>query len=267
MDFSIAVLTDADVPAVLALCREALDVPEDAAEAEQIVSRLREQPGVGFVAIADGTLAGVLLGSISHRDSSVGHIDLVAVRPDARRHGIARALVGRAEGALAGKGAAEVLLAGNPPYYAWPGIDVRYTPAICAAIALGYEQDRTAWNMTADLSYEKSPRCAPPRRPRNGWRQPASRYGVRCPTTSTPWPGSRGRTSTTGGPARSRTRWAARARDASSPPAATRCSGSPRTARPARAGSARWAPHPPPRAWASAASCSAAAYASSTRRA
>jgi GNAT superfamily N-acetyltransferase len=44
-----------------------------------------------------------------------------------------------------------VVLAGNAPYYAWPGIDVRYTPALCAAMALGFAQDQPAWNMTADL--------------------------------------------------------------------------------------------------------------------
>jgi mycothiol synthase len=152
VEFSIAALTDADVPAVVDLCREALDLPEDAAEADVIVARLREQPGVGFAATADGALAGVVLGSTSHRDDSLGHVDLIAVRAAARRQGIGRALLARAEGALAGRGAVEVLLAGNPPYYAWPGIDVRYTPAVCAAIALGYEQDRTAWNMTADLA-------------------------------------------------------------------------------------------------------------------
>ncbi|WP_173057676.1 GNAT family N-acetyltransferase [Phytohabitans houttuyneae] len=152
MEFSIAALADTDVPAVVDLCREALDLPGDAAEADQIVARLREQPGVGFVATAGGELAGVVLGSLSHRDDSIGHVDLVAVRPALRRQGIGRALLTRAEGALAGRGAVEVLLAGNPPYYAWPGIDVRYTPAVCAATALGYEQDRTAWNMTADLT-------------------------------------------------------------------------------------------------------------------
>jgi predicted N-acetyltransferase YhbS len=152
VEFSIAALTDADVPAVVDLCREALDLPEDAAEADQIVARLRERPGVGFAATADGELAGVVLGSSSRRDASIGHIDLIAVRPAERRHGIGRALLARAEGALAGRGAVEVLLAGNPPYYAWPGIDVRYTPAVCAAIALGYEQDLSAWNMTADLT-------------------------------------------------------------------------------------------------------------------
>lgn len=152
VEFSIAALTDTDVPAVVDLCREALDLPDDAAEADRIVARLREQPGIGFLATADGELAGVVLGSLSHRDDSIGHIDLIAVRPTARRQGIGRALLSRAEGALAGRGAVEVLLAGNPPYYAWPGIDVRYTPAVCLANASGYEQDRTAWNMTADLT-------------------------------------------------------------------------------------------------------------------
>jgi predicted N-acetyltransferase YhbS len=152
VEFSIAALTDTDVPAVVALCREALDLPDDAAEADRIVARLRERPGIGFAATADDELAGVVLGSLSQRDDSIGHIDLIAVRPAARRQGIGRGLLARAEGALAGRGAVEVLLAGNPPYYAWPGIDVRYTPAVCAAIALGYEQDLSAWNMTADLT-------------------------------------------------------------------------------------------------------------------
>jgi mycothiol synthase len=161
VDFSITPLTDEDVPRVVELCRSALDLTDDAAEAPQIVARLREQAGTGFVATVEGSIAGAVLASISHRDKSVGHIDLVAVRPNARRQGIGRALIGRAEASLAGLGATEVLLAGNPPYYAWPGIDVRYTPAVCAAMALGYEQDRTAWNMTADLSYPESPALRP----------------------------------------------------------------------------------------------------------
>ena len=79
------------------------------------------------------------------------------MHPAHRRHGVGRALLARIEGALSGLGAGEVLLAGNPPHYVWPGIDVRYTPAICAAMALGYEQENVAWNMTADLSYDSSP--------------------------------------------------------------------------------------------------------------
>jgi predicted N-acetyltransferase YhbS len=162
-EFWIAELTDDDLPAVIALCRSALDLPEDAAEAAEIVSRLREATGTdgwsptsrrlaGFLAVAPGErVIGVVLGSVSHRDASIGHIDLIAVDPAERRRGVGRALMARIEGALAGLGAGDVVLAGNAPYYAWPGIDVRYTPAVCAAMALGFAQDQPAWNMTADL--------------------------------------------------------------------------------------------------------------------
>ena len=178
-EISLTELTDDDLAAVVALCREALDLPEDAAEATAIVARLRDTapipadparpvgsgaaPGstarrtVGFAARSGDALLGVVLGSVAHRDPSVGHIDLVAVHPRHRRRGVARSLLTRAEGALAGLGVGEILLADNPPYYAWPGVDVRYTPAVCAAMALGYDHDRTAWNMTADLSDPASP--------------------------------------------------------------------------------------------------------------
>ena len=187
-EFWISELTDDDVPAVVALCRSALDLPEDAAEAAEIVLRLRETTGTegwapaprrlaGFIALvpaeaaldiagaaisgvpmsaAGGRVVGVALGSVSHRDSSIGHVDLVAVEPEQRRRGIGRALMARVEAALAGLGADEVVIAGNAPYYAWPGIDVRYTPAICAAMALGFEQDQPAWNMTAVLGDEST---------------------------------------------------------------------------------------------------------------
>jgi mycothiol synthase len=152
-EFWISELTDDDLPAVIALCRGALDLPEDAAEASEIVTRLRETGRkTGFLAVAPGErVIGVVLGSISHRDASIGHVDLIAVDPAERRRGVGRALMTRVEGALAGLGADDVVLAGNAPFYAWPGIDVRYTPALCAAMALGFAQDQPAWNMTADL--------------------------------------------------------------------------------------------------------------------
>jgi mycothiol synthase len=162
-EFWISELTEDALPAVIALCRTALDLPEDAAEAAEIVRRLRDTTGTdgwssgprriaGFVAQAAGDrVIGVVLGSVSHRDPSIGHVDLIAVDPAERRQGVGRALMARIEGALAGLGADDVVLAGNAPYYAWPGIDVRYTPAVCLAMALGFGQDQPAWNMTADL--------------------------------------------------------------------------------------------------------------------
>ncbi|MEU1585823.1 GNAT family N-acetyltransferase [Micromonospora sp. NPDC005710] len=150
------------VPSVVQLCRQALDLPEDAAEAASIVDVLRTRAAadrqvVGLGAYRGADLVGALICSVSSTEPGIGHVDLVAVLADQRRQGVGRALLQQAERVLAERGATEVLLAGNPPYYAWPGIDVRYTPAVCAALALGYQQDRTAWNMTADLSYEGSP--------------------------------------------------------------------------------------------------------------
>jgi mycothiol synthase len=159
-DALVGELTEADLPAVVRLCGEALDLPEDAAEATQIVDRLRSVPEgrrtVALVATDDGGPVGAVLASLSYRDQTVGHIDLVAVHPRLRRRGIGRALLVAAETALSAAGAGEVLIAGNMPY-GWPGIDVRYTPAVCAALALGYQQDGTAWNMTADLSTPDAP--------------------------------------------------------------------------------------------------------------
>ncbi|MFF5053477.1 GNAT family N-acetyltransferase [Micromonospora sp. NPDC000663] len=165
-EITISELTPDLTPAVVRLCELALDLPEDATEAASIVDVLWPRAGADRPVVALGAhrgthLVGVLLCSVSPTDPGVGHVDLVAVLPDQRRRGVGRALLARAEAVLAERGVTEVLLAGNPPYYAWPGIDVRYTPAVCAALALGYRQDRTAWNMTADLSYDESPALRP----------------------------------------------------------------------------------------------------------
>ncbi|MDG4806484.1 GNAT family N-acetyltransferase [Micromonospora sp. WMMD1120] len=161
-EITVSELTADESPTVSRLCEQALDLPEDAVEATSIVDVLWSRAAadrvvVGLGAYRDGALVGALLCSLSATEPGTGHVDLIAVAPDQRRRGVGRALLRRAERVLAERGATEVLLAGNPPYYAWPGIDVRYTPAVCAALALGYRQDRTAWNMTADLSYDTSP--------------------------------------------------------------------------------------------------------------
>ncbi|MBC8993321.1 MULTISPECIES: GNAT family N-acetyltransferase [Micromonospora] len=157
MDVEIIELGRDRLPEVVELCRVSLDLPEDAVEASAVVVTVAERAGADrpvlrLGAVRDGALIGVLVGSLSAADPRLGHVDLIAVAPPERRQGVGGALLAEAESRLGALGAAEVLLAGNPPHYAWPGIDVRYTPAVCAAQRLGYRQDRTAWNMTADLS-------------------------------------------------------------------------------------------------------------------
>nr|BFE63797.1 hypothetical protein GCM10020063_083230 [Dactylosporangium thailandense] len=136
-----------------ALLARALDLPEDAAEADVLAARLAAPPSgrVGVrVGASDGTA--VAFASISDADPRLGHVELLAVLPEARRRGVGAALLRAAEERLADLGATRVRLGGNPPCYAWPGVDVRYTPAVCLARRAGYEVTDTAWNMTADLT-------------------------------------------------------------------------------------------------------------------
>lgn len=146
-------LTDADLPAATDLCAAGLDLPDDATEARLLVDRLLNPPtGRRTVRLYAADGAGLAFGSISDRDPLVGHVELLVVHPARRRRGAGRALLTAIEERLAALGAAEVRLGGNPPCYAWPGIDVRYTAAVCLARERGYELANTAWNMTADLT-------------------------------------------------------------------------------------------------------------------
>ncbi|GAA3166791.1 hypothetical protein GCM10010486_36720 [Nonomuraea roseoviolacea subsp. carminata] len=122
----------------------------DAPEAGALVRRLAAPPPdrVWGALVTDG---GVVLASLSSREPTVGHLDLLAVHPERQGRGLGRELVRAAEEWLRGRGATQVRLAGNPPCYAWPGVDVRYTAAACLAESLGYERYHVAWNMTAPL--------------------------------------------------------------------------------------------------------------------
>ena len=163
--------TDADAKAVHETCAAALTL--DAGDGPTLVDLLwkadvyRQRT---VLVAADG--AGVVRASTRHDrpdassgdagagspnpETIAGHIDLIAVHPGAQGRGLGLTLVRAAERWLAGQGVAEIRLAGNPPCYAWPGIDVRYTPALCLAERLGYERYQVAWNMSVDLSTDLS---------------------------------------------------------------------------------------------------------------
>jgi len=123
---------DDDAPALLKLLWDS--VPADL--------RLVADDGAGPI--------GVALGSIRAGVGS-GHVDLIAVAPADQGHGHGAALLGGIEAALRAAGANALLIGGNTPTFAWPGIDMRYTTAICLAESRGYQRVRDGLNMTVDL--------------------------------------------------------------------------------------------------------------------
>jgi GNAT superfamily N-acetyltransferase len=124
-------------------------------DAPAVLARLMAPPvGRRHALLATPGGDGVAAVSVSTRDPTVGHWDLLAVHPDARRQGLGRSLVAAGEEWFVRHGVRHARIAGNPPCYGWPGIDVRYTAAACLAEEFGYTLTRTAWNMTVDLSID-----------------------------------------------------------------------------------------------------------------
>lgn len=127
----------------------------DAAEAAAIVHRLATPPADRrWTSLVSGH--GVVMASVSTRDASLGHVDLLAVHPSRQGKGHGRELLAAAESWLREQGVTQARFAGHPPCYAWPGVDVRYTAAACLAERAGYERYDVAWNMTADLDTDLS---------------------------------------------------------------------------------------------------------------
>ncbi|HVF33274.1 MAG TPA: GNAT family N-acetyltransferase [Acidimicrobiales bacterium] len=100
--------------------------------------------------------AGVAAGVV-HGDTAF--VQLVAVRPEARRQGLGRALV-ESVGRWAREehGATTLSVGGCAPFYLWPGVDVHATPALCLFEALGVR----ARGAELNLSFPSSHRAPPP---------------------------------------------------------------------------------------------------------
>lgn len=139
--------TNEDLDAIATVCAGALTLDPDA---RVLPALLWDRPGArAWVDVDNGAVVGVLLGSVS---GEVGHVDLLAVDPAHRRAGIGAALLAEFEAAARAAGATQAMIGGSVDRYAWPGLDVRYTPALCLFLAAGYEMGTTATNMTVDLT-------------------------------------------------------------------------------------------------------------------
>ncbi|MUN39487.1 GNAT family N-acetyltransferase [Actinomadura litoris] len=140
--------SDADLPQISALCERELHLDRTAAGYPALLMR---RPRSVVVATCGEALLGAAFGSVTRSPVPDGVIDLLAVDGSARRAGIARRLVAHLEAEFLGRGCAAITVQGNSPCYLWPGVDLRYTPAIGFFEALGFSRRHCFVNMDVDL--------------------------------------------------------------------------------------------------------------------
>lgn len=87
------------------------------------------------------------------RDWTFAWILLVAVHPDRQRQGRGRALVDAAVEWARDQGAVELHLGSAIPRYVWPGVDYRFTAALCLFEACGFEDYGASCNMSISTSF------------------------------------------------------------------------------------------------------------------
>ena len=148
-------LTGNDLPALLDLCTRAL--PLDAFSLPLLHSRIMDepehQPSLQLAAWNGDQLVGAMLAGVRDgaQEPSVA-IRLFAVEPSVQRKGVATGLLREIESRVRRDGHRRLTVAQQAPVYFWPGVDVRYTPAICFLEANAYERTGEAINMDVDLS-------------------------------------------------------------------------------------------------------------------
>jgi GNAT superfamily N-acetyltransferase len=137
----------ADREALGPLCERALTLDPDAAALPALLDD--RPPQLRLVAVEDDRVVGFVCGSLA---GGTGHLDLLVVDPSRLRQGIGTELVTALEATFRTVGATQVVVGAAADRYAWPGVDVRYTPAVCLFDRLGYRQSGEATNMTVDLA-------------------------------------------------------------------------------------------------------------------
>lgn len=165
-----------DLPSVALLCQDALDHDAFANRLPYLLSEhchvrlVATRPVTGPAKLSETDIpqtevVGVCFASLDrylshvHRDAAEttsapteGFIDLIAVAPQWQGTGVGRRLLENAESTLAAKGCSLFKIIGNPPHYAWAGVDLRYLRALCLFEGTGYERVHTALNLSVDLT-------------------------------------------------------------------------------------------------------------------
>jgi len=140
----------ADLPLMRRLAAASLDREPTgrAALVDLLFHRPPADPSLRLIATVDDSPVGFAFGSVHEK---TGYLDGLAVDETVRRRGVATALLEAIEGRLTRAGAGHFAIGRNSWFYAWPGIDLGYTAALCFAERHGYRRVSVVQNMDVSL--------------------------------------------------------------------------------------------------------------------
>jgi mycothiol synthase len=111
------------------------------------------KPEMTYVAVVDDVIAGFLQGVVRDiRGEQIAYIKLMGVLQEYRRQGIARAMYHQMEAEAIQCGSSTIRIYDVALNYLVPGIDPRYTPALCFAERMGFRRFTDTSNLLAPLN-------------------------------------------------------------------------------------------------------------------
>ncbi len=147
---------DEDFGKVLELLRGALVL--DTITPGLLKEKLYEDPHFDremvLVSEKEGAVTGFMQGVTRDiRGERIAYLKLMAVAPGNRKSGLARQMFERLEAMFRKAGATKVRIFDVPLNYFQPGIDPRYTEALCFAWRMGFERFDDTTNLVVDLNF------------------------------------------------------------------------------------------------------------------
>ncbi|MDE5420399.1 GNAT family N-acetyltransferase [Labilibaculum sp. DW002] len=147
---------DKDFDEVLALCQNTYKFDSITKELlhEKIYDDPFYNPEIIWVAEEGAAIVGFLMGTcrMDIRGVNYGYVKLMAVSETHQRKGIARKMYELLENELRLRKVDVMRLGDVPMNYFMPGIDPRYTPALCFAMRMGFNRFMDTSNLVVNLS-------------------------------------------------------------------------------------------------------------------
>ena len=155
MKYTIRQYQDVDFQEVLSLCQKSYRL--DTIKEELLKEKIYEDPfyerELVWVASDNEKIVGFLMGTcrMNIRGVNYGYVKMMAVDKDYRRNRIARSMYELLETELRQRKVDVMRLGDVPMNYFMPGVDPRYTPALCFAIRLGFNRFVDTSNLRVNL--------------------------------------------------------------------------------------------------------------------